>query len=572
MSLATLSVLLLFGLGIVCSVLIIYYLRNSTMLGSSHFQRFSLGTLLWLSGSVLELNTVGNEALSTFFIQIHLTGVILTAISFFMFSYQYTTGNDISKKYIIYLSILPAIHLIGVYSNPLLGLFWTDTVVVTQWGFEFTELVFGPLLYSHTIYSYSLVVVGSVLFLKLAVSDNELYRIQSVAIVLATVMPFISSILYVTGHFPIIEFNPTPLVLTISLVVYYLGLYRTNLYSIVPGVQNMGWNQIIDNISNGVCIVDTEGNIVDCNKTCKQIFDDRDIIKGENINTELAADLEFSFDDGTVQYFENNSKYYMVCVEDLKTENGSVVGYLLKFSDITNKMKKNQQILLLTRFLRHNLRNDLSIMDLSAERIKHLTNEQEHSENITEIHKLVSNIRKHIKKISSVGDATRNMEKVIKENITEKQYTDKIVENAIAETGTANTNVTITTDIGSTEVSVAPNYFHAISQLISNSISHNGSEDKKIYISEEEPINVSSDKFTSIHIYDNGSGISEEERNSFENELSGNSTQLNHSRGVGFILVQLYTLYSNGKFNIRENTHKFGTGAHLELVIPKFSK
>jgi signal transduction histidine kinase len=516
-------------------------------MGGDYFSGISVGIFVWLvgfGGNFMEFS----QTVSAIFVHLRFVGVGIFAMFLFLFAIRYSVGVSVSKWHFGLLTVVPSITVVVLLLNPFFGLFWSDMIAVEQFGLRFFHVEFGPFLLFLIVYSYILVSISSALLLQVAFSDPREFLFQSGLIVVGVVSPFVVSFLYLEDLLPVVLFNPTPFLVTISQCLFFVLIYYTDFYTLKPGLQSVGWNLILNQIDTGVCMTDIDGQIVEYNQQFLNMFSiDDSEAAGSHITELVDVVLDPPYEE-TTQYNEN---YYKTVVDSVTIDSGTLGGYVVTVEDVTDSVRKRQQIQILNRFMRHNLRNSLSIISLSSERFTELNSEDSADEEI--ISRNTNVISNQINKLMSVSKAAKDVESIIGDQSSlEVKSVAEIIDTGFSsffEDINNPDDFSVTVDIEMNRcVSVTPNYYVVIQQLIRNSVEHNKDvEDLVISISAEE----SSYCDIAICIRDNGSGVPESEVNMFTSELESNEIdQICHGTGVGFGVAYSLTMQSNGVFEI----------------------
>lgn len=525
-------------------------------IGSSLLSGVSLGASLWIIGSWGEI-LVKPSAIDTIMIQIHFLGIILTSVFLFLFAVRYATGYSLSRRQVGLLCVIPSVSFIMVLLNPWLHLFWSGIISIQGHGFHFSKLEFGPFLVLHSIYSYALITIAASLFIRLLFNRKKLFTSQAIPIIIAILVPLVVSVSYTLQLFPIDLLDPTPLSLTITQVIFLSSLYYTDFYSVVPGIQRVGWEYVSNVIDVGVCITDTEKTVVEYNDQFDEMCDlAKNGLVGEHISNMSG---EFSLneqEEGRIKYGTN---YYNVSREDLVDNRGKDIGFVYTFSNITKEIESQQQIRVLNRFLRHNLRNTLSVVLLATERFSEVNVES--ADDAEMVDDNIEMVKDAVNKLMSMSDAAKDVENAIQVSDTSGYDLKKIVDNAIKRVDEQeDVDIEFSICMDDVTVDVVQNFEIAIEQILQNSVQHTSVSPLKLSITTEQ---VTEDTVM-LRISDNGSGIPDEARDSFETELdSTHQDPLYHGTGLGFGIANWLAIQSDGDFNINED----GDGAVVEFIL-----
>lgn len=543
------------SVGIILGILSVYVgwlVLGTEKLGSDYFFTFSVGLSLWLLGTVFELQFEPGM-FDTVFIQIHLIGIIVSTFSMFLFAVRYSMGYSFSPLQIGLIGIVPLVNMVLIVLNPLLELFWSGIYEVNAYGLHFSKLEFGPFLFLHSVYSYSLVIGSAVLFTWLMFKRRRVFTVQGGLLLSVIGFPLIVSFAYTMGFLSNwIVIDPTPVLLAGTQLMFALIFFRTDFYSVTPGVQMLGWSHVSDVVDVGICITDQQGRIVEYNTQFEDAFVGSD-------EPEKVEDVGILEESGT-EFIEHNRSFYSVRCDELEDNRGTPVGSVFTVNDVTDLLESQQQVRVLNRFMRHNLRNKLSAVLLSVERFGMVEAQSVGDQN--RIDDNIDRIQRNLNQLLSMSEAAKDVESSVGDDQLWDRDLDSIVEEAIGRLSMDLDGVDISCDIPSElKVIATDNFEIAIEQMLENSISHSVGQD-------ELSIDISVEVLGSeccLQISDDGPGMSDEAVESFRSELiSSEVDQLNHGVGLGFGLANWLATQSNGKFRIDDSVEE---GSKVEFYL-----
>lgn len=230
-----------------------------------------------------------------------------------------------------------------------------------------------------------------------------------------------------------------------------------------------------------------------------------------------------------------------------RNRNGEVVGTNCIYVNVTTLKRRNQQLSVLHRLLRHNLRNELTVIK------GHLEAARNHAEDGT---------------LESIGQASDSLEAlevtarrasraqaVLGESEISSQDIEGIVASIAARAREKFPEATVTTTVDSAPVHATDSLEHALWELVENACVHAGVQPTVAITVRGGP------ETTTVEIADDGPGIPESER-----EIIGidEETQLRHGSGLGLWLVRWVLERSGGDicFN-RDN------GTVVTVTLPR---
>lgn len=174
----------------------------------------------------------------------------------------------ISPGRILLLLLIPFIFNILVWTDQYHGLVRYGFQLDYGGSFPVIEKSYGPLYWIHPIYGYTIELISIFLIMKAVLIHKSIYRMQALALLISPIISIVPSILYVFSLSPIKRFDITPAFLGVSGIVALVGLFRYQLFAVVPVARDIA----VDNIDTGMIIVDVSGNIVDTNVFVEKIL------------------------------------------------------------------------------------------------------------------------------------------------------------------------------------------------------------------------------------------------------------------------------------------------------------
>lgn len=207
----------------------------------------------------------------------------------------------------------------------------------------------GPWYKVHTIYNYSVLLCGMLLFIPMYWRALPIVRKQIVVLLLGAAAPMFFNLFFWAG----IKVDLTPFGFAVSGVVYTWGILRFNLLRLTP----LAMAKVFETIRDGVILFDYEDQIVSYNSAAQEVLPELGLIKRspvdmgkvlsgspellERIRTASDGDERFPFH----RFHANRIKYYN-CSLSLIYESGEIlIGKILMFSDITELKESETRLL-----------------------------------------------------------------------------------------------------------------------------------------------------------------------------------------------------------------------------------
>jgi signal transduction histidine kinase len=227
-----------------------------------------------------------------------------------------------------------------------------------------------------------------------------------------------------------------------------------------------------------------------------------------------------------------------------------VIGLTGIARDITDKQIREQRLSVLSRVLRHNVRNRMTVVQGTASYLRDtLTDEelQRHAERITDAAQDLADLSTH----------ARQAESILREDQQQRERIDLVtaVHNALDDVDTDRA-ATLDTDLPeSAPMFATSGVSTAIAELVENAIRH--CDDVTVRIT----VSIAADT-VSVSVADDGPGIPDHERAVL---ATGEETQLEHGTGIGLWLVNWVVTAAGGDVQFRENDPD---GSVVELSFP----
>jgi diguanylate cyclase (GGDEF)-like protein/PAS domain S-box-containing protein len=199
----------------------------------------------------------------------------------------------------------------------------------------------------NTIYSYLLILIASILLFVASNHAKRLYRQQTIIILIGMLLPAFSNLISLTGFSPFPGLDLTPFVFTLSGIFIMIGLFRFHLLEIVP----IAHSQLVENLLDGVVVLDVENRIVDINPAAQKMFHLSDNVIGTSFH-HIAADFpdllqrenQDSIEKFEFQMLSNPPREFEVQILPFNDYQGQLSGSLLTFHDITEHKLVQQKI------------------------------------------------------------------------------------------------------------------------------------------------------------------------------------------------------------------------------------
>ena len=337
-------------IGIMASAaFIIYIFINKPTFNYKVLITLTTGNLIWLFSNGMELLYLGINS-KIFWNQISSIGIVTVAMSFFVFSMQYTGSKFwLRFKNILYVLIFPAIYLIFEATNKFHGLIISKYELTSINNYVFMTKEHGLVFWIWTVYAYIFIIISYYYIIRMILFSIRFYRWRALFLSIISIVPIIANIIYLSGFSPFSYLDATPLILSISILVMILGVIKLKLGDIIP----IARETLVENMRDGVLVIDQNNCIIDLNPMAKKLLHAPDInYIGKNIN-ELWPNYDIYIDSipnpqeafkGIMIRGKAKKRIYEIRTSPFTDYQGKAISRAILFWDITERQKAKDEL------------------------------------------------------------------------------------------------------------------------------------------------------------------------------------------------------------------------------------
>ena len=155
-----------------------------------------------------------------------------------------------------------------IWTNDSHYLFWsTDGKLVQEGGILIRATVNGIWFWLHALYSYLLILAGTVMVVRALLHWPSQYRGQMIWILLSVFAPWIINAVQIFQLLPII-IDLTPFAFTLTGVGMVFALFRHHLLDLAPVARDV----IMEGMQDGIIVLDPGDRIVETNRAVHRIL------------------------------------------------------------------------------------------------------------------------------------------------------------------------------------------------------------------------------------------------------------------------------------------------------------
>lgn len=326
----------------------------------------------------------------------------------------------------------------------------------------------------------------------------------------------------------------------------------------------------VEHAGSAVSIVAADGTIQYVNKAFEELTEyPRSEVIGDDLMTRLEAHSteDFEYPDGWIQRKEpwttevdvqtrgGRRRHLELTIAPLFNQEGDLDRFIAIRSDLTESRRQRQQLQVLYRVLRHNLRTQLNVISGYADILQDPHDEETREEAATTISRTVDDLLTVSEQTQRIKQTFTPNEDLIGEPLS------RVVRTACEASLSESPSVDSTLRIADVSEAVNPELGTAIQELVGNAVTHNDADHPTVTVTVED---TRTDAFSevSIKIMDNGPGIPENERAVLR---EGEETPLLHGSGLGLWLVNWVVTELGGRIDITDNDPR---GSIVTITVP----
>jgi diguanylate cyclase (GGDEF)-like protein/PAS domain S-box-containing protein len=219
-----------------------------------------LGIAEWSLAAGLEAAAV-EQATKIFWSQVEYLGYNSAIVLLLVFAAQFTQQTHwLNRRNLLLLPVIPALTIILAFTNAWHHLVWASFAPGPP-GTNSLIYYHGPWFWVGMAWVYVIMFIATVMFASQVRRSRGVYRHQAVAVLIASLAPWIGSGLYVFGFVPTRGFDTGPISFMLTGVLLVWSFARYQLLGLVPIAREV----LIEKMSDGVIVVDARNRVVDIN-------------------------------------------------------------------------------------------------------------------------------------------------------------------------------------------------------------------------------------------------------------------------------------------------------------------
>lgn len=489
--------------------------------------------------------------------QVQWLGIAFVPVWWLTFAFEYS-GLDrlVTKRTVAGMAAIPAITVLMAFTNHLHGLFWASDRLVIANGVVVMAQEFGPWYLLNLVYGYTLIAIGTLIILRLAFSYDALYMDQSIALTIGALVPFVGNVLSNLGLAPLPGLDLTPFTFAVTGIGFALAMFRYELFGLLPMTRQIGRDMAIADLEDGVIIVDAEGHIVDANQSAWDLVDrSRESVLGQPFGVvfDQPAATDPSEIPPVLQF--DSEAIYDVSTSKIHDNHDRLIGQAIILREVTEERLREQRLEVQNRVLRHNLRNEVNVIQGNVELVA--------QETPPSVAASLARIRSSVESLVSLSHRASEIDTIIEYEFDPMRIDlTARLEQTVSDLEAEYPECQIDAQIPQDASIISYQYVIEVvsEQLLRNAAEHGDPDDPHVWIEVEEE-----DEAVTLSVRDNGPGIPEYETSVLAAE---GETPLNHGSGMGLWIVKWGTQRLGADLTFEEHDD----GTVVEITIPDLAE
>ncbi|WP_049981900.1 sensor histidine kinase [Halolamina rubra] len=464
-------------------------------------------------------------------------GIVWTGIAFLGFALEYTGRSDVIRGRLFATFVgFGLVSTALVVTNPIHGWFWTGFEIDPAFGVATVSYAFSP--WAYLVVAVETVLVASAVFLLVdtLLSYGPLYRRESAAVALSSLPPGFALVAWALAIGPVPQLQLAPLMFVPHVVLDAYAFDRAEMFERNPTTSRAAERTAIDDLADPIVALSLDRRVVRLNPAAEALLGvDAETARDRPLDAFLdlpvgaaeAADAGGSEDLSARELVEVDSRdgtgrrTYSVSTSPLTDPRGTRVGYTVVFSDVTVRERQRQRVAVLNRVLRHNLRNDLTVVLGYAETLRERLDGEEAT--------MAEQIESTSRGLASLGENAREVEAFLAAEESTFDAADR-TRSVLTDLASTYPGADVTVDLpGSLPLAGVDRAFDAVVEnLVDNALEH-GDEPVTVSLSADRAAGVAR-----LVVADDGAGLPDHEVAVLR---AGEETALEHGSGLGLWAV-----------------------------------
>lgn len=339
----TVYIIIIFFAAAISIMVAFYAWQHRAQTGSLLFAGMMLSVAEWLiTSGCVSLSRSPEQA--RWWVDPRFFGLTAMLAFFITFILQYSRhGKWLTRPRFFFFFSIPIVTQLVIATNSLHHWFIKDV------GFSpdgilmgINSVTYGGVFWVHTIYSYSLVLVGIFLIVQMAVRSFRLYRLQAWLLILGIIPPLLTSVIDAFLLIPGLKHPLAPIGFAVMGLCFAGAMFWHKMLEIVPVARDM----VVESMSDSMIVLDIHDMVVDVNPAARQFLGlESSQIIGRPVEEvfhpwgvlPLHADVGKYSESEICLGSKDNEKFFDLRISPLKIHKKEQGGRIIILRDITER-------------------------------------------------------------------------------------------------------------------------------------------------------------------------------------------------------------------------------------------
>ncbi|WP_331280748.1 sensor histidine kinase [Halobellus rufus] len=385
-----------------------------------------------------------------------------------------------------------------------------------------------PAAYLVVAVSFVTAGIGVLLLVETILNYGPLYRREAIAVALSTLPPAGGTMLWLLGVGPWPALNLAPVLFLPHVALDAYAFVGTHMFDTNPTTRRAAERSAFDRLASPLLVVDPGERVVDVNDRAVDLFDcgGGEASLPVTLDSLVGADLETLRERGEYES-DVGDRVFAVSITPLTDPRDAVVGQLLVLYDITAERRQREQLTVLNRVLRHNLRNEMTVIQGRA----NLIEAPEGSPTGAHVETILGASARLLSISSKASDFDRLSERDLNHSVVDPEA---VLDDLLADLRESHPAATVTTetDLPLPAVRTDRGYLSVVlSNLVENGIVHAPGNSPTVSVRARP---VSDGRGVAFEVRDENPEIESTEIAAIRD---GGETSLRHGSGIGLWIV-----------------------------------
>lgn len=250
---------------LICLLGIITWKKKDSVRWGVFFLFVLVSLAIWALADILEMFST-SLTMYQWVIKLAYLGIATIPLFWFMFVVDYIGKRAwITPTKIILTAVIPVLTIVFTFTDETTHLMRTVNSYDASGQFPVVNVSYGPWFWVHTANSYIMLFLALILLVYSSIVTKGMHLGQKVFLLSASLAPWIFNILYLSK---ITRVDYTSSAFALLALALFISVYRFRMMNLVPIARDI----VIENMRDGVFVLDAENRIVDVNEAGKKIF------------------------------------------------------------------------------------------------------------------------------------------------------------------------------------------------------------------------------------------------------------------------------------------------------------